>query len=289
MKKERKLNFELLLSCINQKDFSIIERSRIQSDVLIVNQYCSIKKEEKLPYLETQEIGGFFCRKYNVQEKGISRSRNFAIRNAQADICLLADDDEEFCSQYREMILSSFERYPYADILIFRIGNRPKKVRTTFHPVYFPEILRVSSCQIAFRRKRVIEKKIVFDEDMGAGTGNGAEEEIKFLLECLKQKLKIFNVPVTIAMMQENNHSTWFYGYNEVFFENRGMTTRYLFGTSFALGYGIYYIWTKRELYQDDISAKQAWNALRRGIKQNRLGKKKRKEKRIKRRKRKWE
>lgn len=276
MKKEEKKDFELLLSCMNQKDFSIVKRSEIHSDVLIVNQYSQNEGIPLLPDLEIQKIAGFFCRKYNLQEKGVSRSRNFAIRNSRAEICLLADDDEIFCHQYREMVLKSFKKYPYADVLIFHIENRPKRVRNTFHRVYFPEILKVSSLQIAFRRKKIVEKKILFDEDMGAGTGNGAEEEIKFLLDCLKQKLKIFNVPVTIAAVQENKPSTWFYGYNESFFENRGMTTRYLFGKLFALCYGMYYILTKKKLYQSSISAKQAWKALKRGVKKNKLEKIKR-------------
>lgn len=273
--KEEKAEFELLLSCMNQRDFSIVEQLGIRSNALIVNQYQSNGNQECLPYLEVKEMAGFCCKKYNLQGKGVSKSRNFAIQNSQAEICLFADDDEKFCAQYREIVVKNFIKHPDADVMIFHIKNRPKRVRNTYHRVYFPEILKVSSWQIAFRRKKIIEKKILFDEDMGAGTGNGAEEEIKFLLDCLKKKLKIFNVPIAIAAIQENSHSTWFYGYNEEFFENRGMTTRYLFGKIAALCYGAYYIITKRKLYQNDISVRQAWKALRRGIKKNRLMKRK--------------
>ena len=283
MKNGKISEFELLLSCMNQKDFSIVERSKIYSDVLIVNQYKNNKVEEAMPYLEIQEKNGYSCKKYNLQEKGLSKSRNFAIKNSQAKICLLADDDEIFCDGYKKIVLNSFKQYPYADIIIFHIENQPKKVKNTYHKVYFPEILKVSSLQIAFRRKKILEKKILFDEDMGAGTGNGAEEEVKFLFDCLKHKLKIFNVPITIATIQENSHSTWFHGYNKSFFENRGMTTRYLFGKPFALCYGMYYILAKKKLYQNSISSKQAWNALKCGIKKNRLEKiKKRKKSRKK-------
>lgn len=269
----REESFELLLSCMNQMDFSIVEYAKIFSDVLIVNQYEN--KKEHLPYLEVQEKQGFFRRKYNLQEKGVSKSRNFAIKHSKAEICLFADNDEIFYKDYQEIVIKSFKRYPYADIMIFHIGNRPKKVKDTIHRVYFPEILRVSSWQIAFRRRKVIENKIFFDEIMGAGTGNGAEEETKFLLDCLRKKLIILNMPIRIADIQENSHSTWFYGYDEKFFENRGMTTRYLFGKVFAWIYGIYYIGTKKDLYQNDLSMIQAWRALKRGIYQNRLGKEK--------------
>lgn len=271
--KHEKNNFEILLSCMNQKDFSIVERSKIKSNVLIVNQYTNRIGKESMPYLEIQKNRGFFCRKYNLQEKGLSKSRNFALRNSQAEICLFADDDEIFCDGYEEVIQNSFTQYSQADVIIFHIANKPKRVKKSVHRVRFPEVLKVTSYQIAFRRKQIIKKQIWFDEDMGAGTGNGAEEEVKFLLDCLKKRVWILNIPVIIASIEENSSSTWFEGFDEKFFENRGMTTRYMLGKTFAILYGGYYVLTKRSLYQGSLSVKQAWQALKRGITENRLEK----------------
>lgn len=266
-------NFEILLSCMNQKDFSIVERSKIKSNVLIVNQYIKSTDKETMPYLEVQRNREFSCRKYNLQEKGLSKSRNFALKNSQAEICLFADDDEIFCDGYEEVIQNSFSQYPQADIIIFHIANKPKQVRRSVHKVRFPEVLKVTSYQIAFRRKQIIKKQIWFDEDMGAGTGNGAEEEVKFLLDCLKKKVWILNVPFIIASIKENSSSTWFEGFDEKFFENRGMTTRYMLGKMLAMLYGVYYILTKKSLYHNNLSVKQAWQALKHGIEENRLEK----------------
>lgn len=263
-------SFEVLLSCMNHMDFKLAEKSKIDSDLLIVNQCTSDACRNMMPYQE--KIGrGQYWKKYNLQEKGLSKSRNYAIKHSKADICLIADDDEIFEEGYREKILEVFEKYHKADIVIFHFRNQPKRVKKTFHLVRFPEVLRVSSWQIAFRRKKLLEKNIWFDERMGAGTGNGAEEEVKFLIDCLKAKLSILNAPIIIGELEEGSTSTWFSGMNAKFFENRGMTTRYMLGRFWAVMYGIYYIIAKKALYKRDISMCKAWKALMRGISENRL------------------
>ena len=54
-------------------------------------------------------------------------------------------------------------------------------------------MLRVCSCQITFKRASIIDNKLIFDVKLGAGTGNGAGEENKFLLDCYDKGLK--NIP----------------------------------------------------------------------------------------------
>ena len=86
------MRLEVLISCMHQKDASIIQRTNIQSDVLIVNQ-CNENREERFDFKNKK---GELCiaRMIYTAERGLSRSRNMALRNAKGDICLICDDDE---------------------------------------------------------------------------------------------------------------------------------------------------------------------------------------------------
>lgn len=260
-----KYRMEHLISSMNENDFSLLEKSHIQTDALLINQ-CAMESKEQI-VVEDNE-----WRMIRTKERGLSRSRNLAIKNAKGDICLFCDNDELFRSDYSDRILKSYEMYQDADLIVFALGNQPKRIKNIPHQMSYLELLRVSSWQISFRRDSVQKKKIYFDERMGAGTGNGAEEEVKFLMDCYKAKLKIWYVPEIIADLVENE-STWFHGYDKIFFENRGMTTRYILGLPLSVLYGIYYVIRKKELYRNDLSMWEAAKALFKGIRMNRLGK----------------
>lgn len=252
------MKLEVLVSCMGQNDIDIVKKSRIVSDVLIINQ-CE-KKGEEFYHCGNQAI-----RKMDFPERGLSRSRNRAIENAQGDICLICDDDEVFEKHYEERILKAFGKNPEADIIVFRMVNRPCRLKPCVHRLSYLECLKVSSWQIAFRRKSIIDTKIRFDIYMGAGTGNGGGEEIKFLLDCYKEGLKIYHVPVEIATVAQT-HSTWFEGFSRRFFYERGISTRYMLGFPMAVTYAFYYIVRKRSLYRKDISMLDALTATLSGI-----------------------
>ena len=83
------MKLEVLLSCMNQKDLGIVKRSRITSDVLVINQADGEDIEEQVE-------NGQRIRMFTTNERGLSRSRNMALKYAEGDICVLCDDDEIF-------------------------------------------------------------------------------------------------------------------------------------------------------------------------------------------------
>lgn len=238
------MKLEVLLSCMNESDFSIIEKSNLSTvTTLLVNQ-CSGDEEEIL----MQGIHKMI----RTSTKGLSISRNIAILNSDADICLLADDDEYFVDGLDQKVSEAYVTCPEADIIIFKISNKIKKLGNEIRRLKKADLLRVCSVQISFRLESV-KGKILFDPKLGAGSGNGTSEENKFLLDCYKAGLKIYYVPVDIATLRDGE-STWFRGFDEEFFFNRGKTTRYIFGAPFALLYGAYYLVRKIPEYKKDIS-----------------------------------
>ena len=260
-----RMKLDVLMSCMHQTDASLVHKSRLYGDVIVINQCDHTDYNEQIT-----EHG--HIRMYSTTDRGLTRSRNMAISKSQADICLLCDDDETFSNNYETKIISAYEALPHADVIIFDIENRPKTLGNKVRRLRFPHTMKVSSWQISFRRKPLVHAGVSFDELLGAGTGNGAEEELKFLLDCQKAGLCIYYVPTPIAAVAQTS-STWFSGFNETFFENRGATTRYILGSFLAFLYAVYYIVSKRSLYREHISAKQAFLSTLRGIQQNKIGK----------------
>ena len=153
--------------------------------------------------------------------------------------------------------------------------NRTPSFEDRVFRLRFPQTMKVSSWQISFRRQRLLDTGVRFDELLGAGTGNGAEEELKFLTDCEKAGLVIYYVPEAIASVAQEE-STWFGGFTEQFFENRGATTRYILGLPLASAYACYYVIRKKALYSADITPTRALKATFRGIFENKIRKQKR-------------
>ena len=88
------------------------------------------------------------------------------------------------------------------------------------------------------------------------------------MLDCLNAKLKIYYVPKTVAVL-DDSESTWFSGFDEQFFYQRGGATRYMMGMPMALLYGFYYLIAKRRIYRPTISTRNATFQLLSGILEN--------------------
>ena len=251
------MNLEILLSCMHQRDFSVVFQSHIQSDVIVINQCDETKYDDMVFFNEKNE--SYKARMFSTTERGLSRSRNMAIKNATGDICLLCDDDEILVDDYANTIIQAFEAHPNIDILAFIVNaphksSYPKKAKN----VGYVSAMKISSWQIAFRRTSIVANNIRFDEKMGSGTGNGGGEENKFLFDCLKKKLKIRYIPYLIASVSQTD-SKWFRGYTNEYFYNRGYSNRRLLGVSLAWLYGLYFSVVKYGEYKVDNTF---WNAL---------------------------
>ena len=113
--------------------------------------------------------------------------------------------------------------------------------------------LKISSVQIAFKRSSILNKRVRFDERLGAGTNNGAGEETKFVYDCFKKVLCVYYYPAYISRLNESE-STWFRGYNSKYFTDKAKVLKYIYGKFFSCLYGLYFLVSKYKLYHDSIS-----------------------------------
>lgn len=260
------MTFNLLISCMHQKDASIIERNDVQSDVVIVNQ-CDKESVEEFDFANRKGRkchAKFIC----TRERGLSKSRNMAIRNAWGDICQICDDDEIIVDNNEDIILEAYRENSDVALIAFSLIRKdcnksyPQKKKT----LGFKQILRTSSLQITFSRKVMGNNQVWFDEKMGSGTGNGGGEENMFMLDCKRKGFKMLYYPYAIGMLYPSS-SQWFHGYNEKFFENQGWVDRRLLGTILGFIYMVYWsIFRRREYAKDGLSVYRALKSSFKGF-----------------------
>lgn len=249
------LNFQVLLSAMHLEDEKYIDGLNITSDVIIINQ-CDIDEEKEI-VRENEDGKKQIISLINSTDRGLSRSRNLAIRNASADICVLCDNDVVYEKDYEEKIISAFEKHEDADIIVFYIKRKEKPVPNFDKEkrMGYLSVLKIFSPEIAFRRESVADIK--FDEDFGAGSSKYimGEENI-FLYDALKKRKKIYYVPTKIAELKEVE-STWFAGYDKTFFISRGANYCAMsrFFSHFLI---LQFALRKKELYKDKMSTAKA-------------------------------
>lgn len=218
------MKIELLISTMNAQK-TLLDKINIRSDVVVVNQ-CGTD------HIEIFNYKGHCIKWIDSSTKGLSKSRNIALSNASGDIVILTDDDVEYVDDYVNKINTAFSSHPEVDIIAFQVEGKDGKFKDYQNREtclsYFTS-MRVSSVEIAMKRKKILENNIWFNESFGSGAKYQMGEENIFLFNCLKNKLKLFYVPIVIANLWLGD-STWFKGFNSKYFIDRGATYYEMFG-----------------------------------------------------------
>ncbi len=179
-------NFDFLAPMFPFKHFS-------KFNILIINQS---KKNQLISDFETVRV-------INVDEKGLSKSRNLAIKNASKKICLISDDDVVYFTNFEKEIISAFNKNPEAAVITFnhqRDGlNKPQNSAQKSFDHTLKSIWNVCSIEIALQIKATKVNKIYFDENFGLGSCFETAEEYLFLREIIKQNLNILFFPSVIV------------------------------------------------------------------------------------------
>lgn len=208
---------QVLVSTMNRNTMDFLKKMHITSNVIVGNQNGT-NDFYKL------KLRNYLVEVYNSNEKGLSRNRNLTLQKATADICLLADDDIIYLKGYEDIIRRSFMENSDADILIFNLIENPVTryvIRKKFRVNYF-NYMRFGSVRIAFKRNSIINANINFDNRFGSGAEVPLGEDTIFLHDCLKAGLKIYAIPEYILSLTNDRESTWFKGYDESYFINKG-------------------------------------------------------------------
>lgn len=260
------MKFQVLLATMNKQKHEIpilIERCKLHADILVINQ-CGRNN------LYEFNEDGCKIKVCEVAEKGLSRSRNKALKFSDADICLIADDDILYENDLENKICNAFDMNPDYDIIAFfveRSSNFKQMKKGKRHKVGKIQSLSLMSVQIAFRRKRIIDKSLSFDENFGAGSGMYiCGEENIFLMDCLNAGCRILYMPELIART-EDTESSWFKGFDELYFVSKGAVFQRLFPIlSIPMIYA--FVFLKYQMYKNDVKCLKALKFMLEGRKE---------------------
>ncbi|MDE6016365.1 MAG: glycosyltransferase family 2 protein [Acetatifactor sp.] len=263
------MRVEVLASVMNQDMAALAEQMQLDSDAVIINQ-C-----DRLDCAE-MDYRGHRVRFFSFPQRGIGRSRNAAIERADGDICLFSDEDIVYEAGYAEAIREEFARNPQADMILFNI--EVEEFRRTYHieerkRVHWFNCGRYGAVSFAVKRDSLLESGVRFSLLFGGGARFSNGEDSLFLKEFMGKGYGVYTAPVTIGR-EEAGESTWFSGYNEKFFYDRGVLYHYLYGVM-ALPFALRFLLAHRSLLCGELSLSQALGRMREGI---RMGKRLRKE-----------
>lgn len=254
------MTVELLISTMHQQNYALLDNINLCSNAVVVNQ-CD--KDETVVLTHR----GNRVKWINTTQRGLSRSRNMAIQNATADICMLADDDMEYRADYVNTVCAAFAETK-ADMIGFQvqgIEKEFKKYASEKRRISYLSSMKMASVELAFKRTAFLEKAIQFDELIGAGTPFLMGEENALLFQCFRKKLKIFYVPQVIADLHLGN-STWFTERNETYFMGKGASFAAM-NTPFTALFIWQFAIRKRKLYQKESTVFHAVRQMFKGKK----------------------
>lgn len=204
------MKLEVMLSVmnLNKKD---LDKMNITSKCTVINQ-C--KKND------FEQYKNFNIYSYN--EIGTSNSRNRALEHITEDIILICDDDVIYENNYVEKVLNEFDNNPKADVIIFNFKspNRSKRIIKKRKRLHIYNSLNYATYNIAFRKKSM--NNIKFNSLFGPGAKYNNGSDTIFIRDIYKNKLKVYSSPEYLGTAY-NKKSTWFNGYNEKFFFNKGV------------------------------------------------------------------
>lgn len=205
------MKLEVMLSVMNLKKEDL-DKMHITSKCTVINQ-CEINDFEKY---ENFDI-------YSYNELGNSNSRNRGLEHITEDIILLCDDDAVYDDNYENVILSEFKNNPKADVIIFNMysPNRKKRVIKKRKRLHIWNSLNYASYNIAFRRKSIIDKNIKFNTNFGPNAKYSNGTDTMFIVDFYRNKLRVYSCPENLGVVY-NKSSTWFNGYDEKYFFNKG-------------------------------------------------------------------
>lgn len=254
------MTLQLLVSAVHQDPRKLAEKMNIGSDAIIVNQ-CDANAYDEWEYK------GHRIKAYSFAEKGVGLSRNNALLRADHDISLFADEDIVYTDDYEKQVLQAFETHPEADMLLFNMDVAPD--RRTYQIEQFGRVKqyncgRYPTYSFAIRTEKMHEKNITFSLLFGGGAKYSNGEDSLFIKECITKRLKVFRVPVTIGR-EVPRPSTWFSGYHEKFFFDRGVLYHHLYGF-LAKPLAVRFLLKHKEQICVEIPPKKAYRIMLEGI-----------------------
>lgn len=256
------MGIQMLVSAVNQDVQTLAQRMNIETDAIVINQ-C-----DRFGYAE-YEHKGHTVRCFSLKERGVGLSRNNALMRADEKLCIFADEDIVYESGYAKAVEAAFEQHPEADLLLFNVKVAPAR-RTYWNEgekrIRWYNYGRYPAYSIAARTEALHKANVSFSLLFGGGAKYSNGEDSLFLKDCLDAGLRLVAVPMVIGEEKERE-STWFHGYNEKFFKDRGVLYHFLYGRM-AVPFSFRFLLAHGKEMCQEMGLKRAFSLMKDGIRE---------------------
>ena len=256
------MKLQVLVAAVNEEAECLSERMNLETDAIIVNQ-C-----DHFAYQEYQHRGrSVKC--FSMAERGVGLSRNTALLHADAEMCLFSDEDIVFSPGSEELVLKAFRGNPDADLITYNFKVDPR--RTTYYNTAKGRIRwynygRYPTYAAAARTESLRRANVSFSLLFGGGARYSNGEDSLFFRDCLKKGLHLY--AETAELGEEiYRESTWFKGYNEKFFFDRGVLYHYLYGRLAGL-FALRFLYAHKKEMLQKIGLSDAYRFMKQGIRE---------------------
>lgn len=259
------MRLQVLAAAVNQDAKTLAESMNLKTDAVIVNQCDRYSYEEFL-----REKGRVQC--FSMKERGVGLNRNTALLHATGDIVLFSDEDIRFYDDYEEKILAAFTANPDADVLTFNFKvheNRATYYNNEERRIRWHNYGRYPTFAVAAKLETLRKANVSFSLLFGGGAKYSNGEDSLFLRDCLRAGLHMYTATAEIGE-EVYRESTWFQGYNEKFFTDRGVLYHYLYGM-LAKPFSLRFLYAHRTEMCKEIPVKEAYQLMKKGIEEGRL------------------
>lgn len=200
----KKSDVEILLSTMNRADLDFLEpmfpfAHFSDFNILIINQTTQ-GNELISPYESIRVV--------NSYERGLSRSRNLAVKHASKKIGLIADDDLVFLEGFDKKVAKGFNHFPTATAVKF--------ITVTFDGIPFRKYpsepvevlsnlqrLNSTSWEIALNIENIRKSGVPFNVHFGLGSAFPLGEEPVLMNALYKAGYGVSHYPETIVSHKE--------------------------------------------------------------------------------------
>lgn len=252
------------MSAVDKDISALVRQMHIRTDAVIVNQ-C-----DRYGYEEIMD-GGHRIQAFHMPERGVGLSRNTALLHGSGDICVFSDEDIVLNEDYEAQIRQAYRELPQADMILVNVKVAPAR-RTYWnediHRVNYRNYGRYPAYSITVRRESLLRANVYYSTLFGGGARYSNGEDSLFLKDCLKAGLKVYSHTVCIGEETERE-STWFSGYHEKFFKDRGVLYHYLYGR-LALPLAFRFLWVHRREMCSEVLLRKAYGWMKDGVREAR-------------------
>ncbi|MDG1778351.1 MAG: glycosyltransferase family A protein [Flavobacteriaceae bacterium] len=195
--KDKNTELEILISTMNRTSLDFLKKmfskcNFLDFSILIINQTT----ENKLLISDHSTI-----RVINSFEKGLSKSRNLALKNAIKPICLIADDDVIFLEGFEKIIIEAHQNNKQP-IITFQTTTTENKLYWKYPKSsrQLNEYMFRQTLSVEMTLKKDFLDELIYDERFGLGANFEDGENYIFLTEAKKKQLKMWFVNKSISL-----------------------------------------------------------------------------------------